>query len=120
LKIDSIPKHQLAYCRGQSTETALLKVINDLLLSADRGEVTALCLLDLSVAFDTVNHQLLLIRLKERFGVIGKAYNRFQSYLHGRTYCVTYGTSKSDVVQLLCSVPQGSVLSSSPCFSCCT
>jgi len=85
-------------------------VINDLLLSADRGEVTALSLLDLSAAFDTVDHQLLLTRLKERFGVMGKALDWFQSYLHGRTYSVTYGTSMSDVVHLLCSVPQGSVL----------
>jgi len=72
-------------------------VINDLLLSADRGEVTALCLLDLSAAFDTVDHQLLLTRLKERFGVIRKALDWFQLYLHGRTYSVTYGTSMSDV-----------------------
>jgi len=49
-EIDGIPKHQSAYRRGHSTETALLKVINDLLLSADRGEVRALCLLDLSAA----------------------------------------------------------------------
>jgi len=64
----------------------------------------------LSAAFDTVDHQLLLTRLKERFGVIGKALDWFQSYLHGRTYSVTNGTSTSDVVQLWCSVPQGSVL----------
>jgi len=67
-------------------------------------------LLDLSAAFDTVDHQLLLTRLKERFGVICKALDWFQSYLQDRTYSVTYGTSMSDVVHLLCSVPQGSVL----------
>ena len=111
-EINGIPKHQSAYRRGHSTETALLKVINDLLLWADRGEVTTLCLLDLSAAFDTVDHQLLLTRLNERFGVIGKAFDWFQSYLHGRTYSVTcgIGTFMSDVVHLLCSVPQGSVL----------
>jgi len=78
-EMDSIPKHQSAYRRGHSTETALPKVINDLLVSADRGEVTALCLLDLSAAFDTVDHQLLLTRPKERFGVIGKALDWYQS-----------------------------------------
>jgi len=77
---DGIPKHQSAYRRGHSTETALLKVINDLLLSADRGEVTALCLLDLSAAFDTVDHQLLLTRLQGRFGIVGKALDWFQSW----------------------------------------
>jgi len=56
----------------------MLKV--NLLLSADRGEVTALCLLDLSAAFDTVDHQLLLTQLKERFGVIGKALDWFPAW----------------------------------------
>jgi len=57
-EIGGIPKHQSAYCRGQSTETEQLKVMNDLLQSGDCGEVfTALCL-DLSVALDTVAHYL--------------------------------------------------------------
>jgi len=79
-EINGIPRHQSTYRRGHSTETALLKVINDLLLSADRGEVTALCLLDLSAAFDTVDHQLQLTRLKEWFGVIGKALDWFPAW----------------------------------------
>jgi len=83
---------------------------SSLLLSADRGEATVLCLLDLSAAFDTVDHQLLLTRLQGRFGVVGKAYDWFQSYLNGRSYSVTHGSSVSDVVYLACSVPQGSVL----------
>jgi len=61
-------------------------IVNDLLLSADRGEATVLCLLDLSADFDTVDHQLLLTQLQDRFGVVGKAYDWFQSYLHGRSY----------------------------------
>jgi len=72
MEIDGISSlHQSAYGRGHSTETALLKVINDLLLSADHGEVSALCLQDLLVAFETVDHQLLLARLRGRFGVAG-------------------------------------------------
>ena len=109
-EINGLPKHQSAYRRGHSTETALLKIVNDLLLSADRGEVSALCLLDLSAAFDTVDHQLLLSRLEGRFGVVSKALDWFQSYLHGRSFSVTYGSSLSNVVHLACSVPQGSVL----------
>lgn len=108
--IDSIPKHQSAYRSGHNTETALLKIVNDLLLSVDSGEVKVLCLLDLSVAFDTVEHQMLLTRLHGRFGVVGNALNWFQSHSHGRSYSVTYSSSVSDIVHLACSVPQGSVM----------
>ena len=67
------PRYQSAYRKYYSTETALLKVVNDLFQAADRGEVSALCLLDLSAAFDTVDHELLLSRLQSRFGIGGTA-----------------------------------------------
>ena len=63
---------QSAYKANNSTETALLKVREDILQAIDHREVTCLVLLDLSAAFDTVDHQLLLNRLKHRFGVVGK------------------------------------------------
>ena len=105
-----LPRYQSAYRKCHSTETALLKVVNDLLLAADRGEVSALCLVGLSAAFDTVDHELLLSRLQNRFGVVGTALNWFRSYLTNRSYAVMYGSNLSDVVQLVCSVPQGSML----------
>jgi Reverse transcriptase (RNA-dependent DNA polymerase) len=92
------------------TETALLKVVNDLLLAADHGEVSALCLLDLSAAFDTVDHELLLSRLQSRFSVVGMALNWFISYLINQSYAAVYGSNLSDVVQLVCLVPQSSIL----------
>jgi Reverse transcriptase (RNA-dependent DNA polymerase) len=101
---------QSAYRKCHSTETALFKVVNDLLLAADHGEVSALCLIDLSVAFDTVDHELLLSRLQSRFGVVSTALNWFTSYLTNRSCAVMYGSNLSDVVQLVCSVPQGSIL----------
>ena len=107
---DATPRHQSAYRRHHSTETALIKVYNDLLLAADNGKVSALVLLDLTAAFDTVDHELLLLRLERQFGVCGRALNWFQSYLTGRTYCVVFGGSKSSVIHVTCSVPQGSVL----------
>jgi Reverse transcriptase (RNA-dependent DNA polymerase) len=70
-----IPTYQSAYLKCHSKETALLKIVNDLLLAADHGEVSALCLLDLSAAFDSVDHELLLSRLQSRFGVVGTALN---------------------------------------------
>ena len=59
---------QSAYKCGNSTETALLYIQNDILSAQDRGELTALSLLDLSAAFDRIDHDLLLSRLTEWFG----------------------------------------------------
>jgi len=56
-RIDGIPVHQSAVRKGNSTETALLKVMNDCLQATDLGKVSVLCLLVLSAAFDTVDHQ---------------------------------------------------------------
>ena len=66
-----MPTFQSAYRQFHSTETALTKIFNDLLLAADQGQVSALCLLDLASAFDTVDHTLLLTRLRRSFGVQG-------------------------------------------------
>jgi len=58
---DLMPCAQSAYQKYHSTETALASVYNDLLLAADQGQVSALCLLNLTAAFDTVDHELLLL-----------------------------------------------------------
>ena len=73
-----------AYRKFHSTKTALLKIHNDILSSMDDGRVTALTLLDLSSAFDTINHTILLRRLGNWFGMSGKALDWFKSYLTGR------------------------------------
>ena len=107
---DCMPKYQSAYQRGYSTESALLKVFNDLLLATDRGQLSALCLLDLTAAFDTVDHELLQSRLENRFGLKGQPLSWFRSYLTDRSYCVVYQGNTSCRIDLPCSVPQGSVL----------
>ena len=68
-----MPKTQSAYRKYHSTETAVTRVYNGLLLAADRGQVPALCLLDLTAAFDTVDHELLFVRLERQFGLRGTA-----------------------------------------------
>ena len=101
--------YQSAYRPYHSTETALLRVQNDILTSIDNKEVTLLVLLDLSAAFDTVDHTILLNRLKN-IGIIGLAHNWFSSYLTGRTQAVFLDSVSSDSANLTCGVPQGSVL----------
>jgi len=101
--------YQSAYRPHHSTETALLRVQNDILTSIDNKEVTLLVLLDLSAAFDTVDHTILLSRLKN-IGITGLVYDWFSSYLSGRTQAVFLDGVSSDSVNLTCGVPQGSVL----------
>ena len=101
---------QLAYRASHSTETALLRVFSDILRSMDRQKVTILVLLDLSAAFDTVDHNILLHRLHTRFGISGTALDWFKDYLSNRRQRVSVNGSLSDPVQIKCGVPQGSVL----------
>ena len=91
-------------------ETALLSIKNDVHLSLSRGEPTALVLLDLSAAFDTIDHITLLDCLSSWFGVGGTALKWFASYLCDRLQAIKIGSTLSDFRKLLFGVPQGSVL----------
>ena len=72
--------------------------------------MSVLCLLDLTTAFDTVDHQLLLHHLEHQFGLRGVVLAWFSSYLTGRSFRVWFNDQMSSVVYILCSVPLGSVL----------
>ncbi|KAI2647852.1 RNA-directed DNA polymerase from mobile element jockey [Labeo rohita] len=93
-----------------STETALIKIINDIRLNSDSGKISVLVLLNLSAAFDTVDHNILLERLENWVGLSGMALNWFRSYLEGRGYYVSIGEHKSKWTSMTCGVPQGSIL----------
>ena len=103
-------EHQSAYRKFHSTETALLKVQNDILNSLDQNDVTVLLMLDLSAAFDTIDHETLLNRLEHQFGVAGKPLDFVNSYLQDRYQTVTIDGKLSKPVLMEYSVPQGSVL----------
>ncbi len=107
---DLLPDLQSAYRPHHSTETAVLKVLADILRAVDGGDLAVLALLDLSAAFDTVDHETLLTRLKRSYGLSGRVHDWFQSYLSGRFQHVRCGRTSSTPTQLTCGVPQGSVL----------
>jgi Reverse transcriptase (RNA-dependent DNA polymerase) len=107
---DLLPSVQSGFRPCHSTETATLRVLSDLLTAVDDGCVAALVLLDLSAAFDTVDHAILCQRLQSSFGVTGPALCWFESYLHGRSQYIRRGQATSAVTALECGVPQGSVL----------
>jgi hypothetical protein len=109
-KFNLFPVHQSAYRPFHSTETAVLSVHNDLVRSIDNGMLSPLILLDLSSAFDTVDHQTLLSILSDRFGLQNTAINWFQSYLSQRSQTFNYAGQQSQSFPVDCSVPQGSVL----------
>jgi len=87
---DLLPDLQSAYRPRamHSTDTAVLKVLADLLLALDSGDLAMLTLLDLSAAFDSVDHDTLLKRLQKSYGLGGQVLNWFASYLCGRVQLV--------------------------------
>ncbi len=101
---------QSAYKDGHSIETALVRVHNDLLTAMDRRDCVLLILLDLSAAFDTLDHKLLLERLHTRCGVEGVSLKWFESYLTNRSQSILINGTESEKQNLAYGVPQGSVL----------
>jgi exonuclease III len=101
---------QSAYIKGHSTETTLLSVHDHIIKAMSLQQITCLTLLDLSAAFDTIDHSILLERLSSWFGITSDALSWIKSYLLNRSFSVHIEGSKSSSYQLLYGVPQGSVL----------
>ena len=97
---------QSAYKQFHSPETALLKVHNDITLNMDTGKVTALTLLDLSAAFDTIDYSILLGRLFDWYGISGTALTRIRSFLINRFQSIKIRKCFAKAVPLFCGVPK--------------
>ena len=92
------------------TETVIARLLSDILTALDAGDIAAFALLDLSAAFDTVDHSILLRRLQRSCGLCGSVLSWFGSYLDGRRHYVSVNSEHSDISETKFGVPQGSVL----------
>ena len=102
-----LPQYQGSYWVNFSTETLLVKLMDDILKGM---EVTALVALDLSAAFDMVDHDQLLVILKPCFGIEGIPLAWIRSYLNNRSFQVQVGSVVSKPIDVPYAVPQGSLL----------
>lgn len=111
--LQNIAAHELfqsAYKANHSTETALMRVQNDILLALDEKQCVVLLLLDLSAAFDTIDHQVLVDTLLHRMRIEGTALDWIRSYLYKRSQQVLIDDVGSEPCELQYGVPQGHVL----------
>jgi len=102
--------NQSGYKKSHSTETLLITIVNDLLIATKQNTATVVMMLDLSAAFDTVDHDLLLRILSKELGITGVALRWFKSFISGRCQKVKIGESESTEIIIQFGVPQGSVL----------
>ena len=101
---------QSGYRAGHSCETLLIKLTDDVIADADKNNIVAMLLLDLSAAFDAIDHSMLLNKLKDVYGLKDSALKWFQTYLSNRSFSVRINESNSSIEIILYGVPQGSIL----------
>ena len=106
---DLLYKYQFGFRKNHSTELALIEMVDQIKMSLDAGNITCGIFVDLSKAFDTVNHEILIGKL-EHYGITGVALELFKSYLENREQYVSLNSLKSNTKAINCGVPQGSVL----------
>ena len=104
-----IYEHQFGFQKSRSTTLAVLDLSTRITKALDCGNYAASVFLDFAKVFDTVNHQILLSKL-ENYGIRGPAKEWFESYLKNRHQIVKIGDTLSDKMQIVCGVPQGSIL----------
>ena len=100
------PDYQSGFRRHHSTETAILRVLSDIYAAIDRDQVSLLALLDVSAAFDTVDHSILLERLSTSYGLSGMAFTWLESYITGRVQVIHVGGRQSTPATVYFGVPR--------------
>ena len=108
-KSNILYKFQYGFRKNHSTEHALIELVDQIRLSMNNNQMTCGIFIDLSKAFDTVNHNILLQKL-EHYGIRGTALNLFKSYLSNRKQYVQIDKCKSQTLPITCGISQGSVL----------
>ena len=105
-----LPLNQSGYIKQHSCETAICKITNDLQQIVHEGKMAVLVLLDLSAAFDTIDHSILINLLQHKFGITGNVLQWLKSYSKGRTFSVKIKHVKGGRILMIYGVPQGSIL----------
>ena len=108
-KNDILYEQQYGFRENYSTELALVDLTDKIAQAIDNKKVTVGVFIDLSKAFDTLNHEILIGKL-QHYGIRGLALNWFKSYLKNREQFVIFNDVKSDVRLITTGVPQGSIL----------
>ena len=108
-KSNILYKYQFGFRKNHSTEHALIELVDQIKSNMGGNKMTCGIFIDLSKAFDTVNHKILIDKL-EHYGIRGKALEIFKSYLSNRKQYVQLENSKSKLCPISIGVPQGSVL----------
>src|SRR6218665_3062689 len=89
-----LPSYQSGFRKNHSTETLLIRLLSDLYGAMDAGQISLLALFDVSFAFDSVDHSILLQRLSISFGLTDKPLEWLSSFLSDRTNCAIFGSSR--------------------------
>ena len=105
-----LPKHQNAYRKNFSTKTAILNICDNIRTSMENNKLTSIICLDLSPAFDTVNHSILLEVMRNYFGITDMVLDWILCYLRNRKFFVHIDSFLSNTKTINFSVPQGSIL----------